>query len=243
MHAVTLLISALALCSCARTVSVGLDNARTSIGYVNSGLLPEGSIFVVERKGAALRAQQLTQQPLDTFEKQTPVQGDSLTATHLSDFGISFSGNVSKALQTALETKIASETTLNLTNFVTDRLRDPLYVLNSPALAVWRQNTGDEYGMTEANHQRFRFLFISGATQSDECMVSLGAPRNSPSAKFSVVVSGQRFQVEYSGRPAGEIRTESPAVEHGVRRQERGAVLPARDVRREERHLPHLRQP
>jgi hypothetical protein len=199
---ITVIIASIAsLMGCANHVTVRLDNAKTAIGYLNSGLVSEGTVFIIDLSNPLLpTALNQSQFDLSKFPKQDPVLGDETESQSVSSFDLQYSGNISPVIQPKLEASIASQSIISLKNFQTDRAQDPESILNSPATVAWRSNVVDEFANSPQDLKRYRFLFISGATQADETNISFGAPQGKSGARFSLNIDGQSFTVTYTAQ-------------------------------------------
>jgi hypothetical protein len=184
------------------------------MGYLTSGLVGEGTVFVVDISNPLLpTALNQTQFNLTKFPKQDLVSGDETESQSVNTFDLQYSGTFPAAIQPTLQASIASQSVISLKNFQTDRAQDPASILNSPTTVDWRSNILEEFANNGQDLKRYRFLFVSGATQADETDISFGAPQDKPSADFSVTIDGQSFTVSYTARSSDKWTSKKfPAI-------------------------------
>ena len=190
-------VGAFIFSSCTPRVTVGIEHAQTSSGYVNSGLRNEGTFVLVDLHGNG--AIDLDELDLSPFARRAILSGELKKDSSFSNMSFAFSGPISAALKAKAEAAISKETFAVLEKFSTSRLRDPVHALNSPELVEWRRRMGDQYASTPELQARYRFLFVSGSVKADSASFGMGTAREGPGNKLVIEVEGQKFEVAYQG--------------------------------------------
>jgi hypothetical protein len=192
-------LAAVVLCGCTtRNLSVGIENARTSGGYINSTLTTIGTLFVVDTQaGSIWREDEID---VSRFERGTQVSGDRRTERATAGLSVSFDGPVSEAIKAEAGATVARETKVELKDFSTERLRSSYAVLNSSMARGVRQRLGHQY----ADNDRFRFVFVYGVTAANHATFSVGTGSNDSTNRLYVSIGGEKYEVKFQGERSSE---------------------------------------
>ena len=177
-----------------KNVSVGVENARFQHGYLNSKLLSQGTLLLWDMDAADDRALTTVPHP-DTSNNQTVRHAGGTELTSKASSGLSVSGEIPiQQISVEAKAEIARQTAIVVKEFESRRFYDPAFVLNEPDFAAKRTELGGEY----AGNDKVRFIFVAGATVSDDTDISIGTPTGKEN-EFKLTIAGKEYKLAYSG--------------------------------------------
>ncbi len=197
-------------CTDKPTLNMELTHAKISRGYINSSANNLGEVYLWDTEQDTL-SRRLTidlNERIDDNSRKT-ITGDvwskrNATVDKNTKIELSASPTSGIPAETVANAKIefANTTNVFIENYQKKALIDPLYVLNSKSLRLWRENLKkDGY----VDNTRYKFILISAVIQGKKAVVSFNKDRSSELDVNTIKIGKYNFKAVYNNNQKEEI--------------------------------------
>lgn len=155
----------------ALTIETGY--AKTSAGYVNSGLWTKGYLYLWDRNAKTIKF--LSEVGLSASDIGTPESGGNMSASNVRGVDVKAGADVPSTVTASVTSSVEDQSTIDLTNYSTDSLKTPTVVLSNFLNGVLG---GSDREIQEnalllkqaANSDSYRYLFSTRLVRADKAL-------------------------------------------------------------------------